>query len=152
MKTSVIQDFFSGTCDAEALARDLAGCVVRTSHDVCTQYIEDDASGVIAVNTGDLLKMCDAFSSRHLNAAMIEQVAFALMASDHFDWDHDTAEGKQVAEVVDWWDSPEINYPLTDSTMAKFRHYLQTGEDLFTQVDLVQPPTQAKPNMARTKK
>jgi hypothetical protein len=42
---------------------------------------------------------------------------------------------EQFAHVEDW-STPEINYALNRTTVAKFRHRLLTGEDTFTRADL----------------
>ena len=136
MKTSVLRSFFEGTCDARTLAKDLEGGVTRTSYDVISQYIDDDLDGDLPVTTTHLELICDAFTKGDLTAQMIQQIAFAMEACDRCDWDCITSDGVRVAEVIGWWDSPEINYPITDATMTKFRHYLSTGEDLFTREDL----------------
>jgi hypothetical protein len=136
MKTSILRSFLDGTCDARTLAEDLEGGVTRTSYDVISQCIDDDLDGESPVTAAHLVVICDAFTNGDLTAQMIEQIAFSMMASDSFDWDCNTSDGVRVAEVICWWDSPEINYPITDGTMTKFRHYLSTGEDLFTREDL----------------
>ena len=146
MKTSVLRSFIDGACDSQALARDLEGSVERTSHDVISHYIDDDLDGDSPVTAANLVTICDAFTKGDLTAQMIQQIAFAMMASDSFEWDSDTPDGRRVAEVIGWWDSPEIHYPITDSTMVKFRHYLCTGEDLFTREDLAPDPSRKRPS------
>ncbi len=136
MKTSLLRSFFDGTCDARTLAEDLEGEITRTSYDVISQCIDDDLNGESPVTTAHLVVICDAFTNGDLTAQMIEQIAFAMMAGDCFAWNCNTSDGVRVAEVIGWWDSPEINYPITDATITKFRHYLSTGEDLFTREDL----------------
>lgn len=108
----------------------------RTSYDVISHYIDDDLEVDSPVTAANLVAICDAFAKGELTGQMIQQIAFAMMASDYFEWDSDTPDGERVAEVIGRWDSPEINYPITDSTMVKLRHYLCTGEDLFTRGDL----------------
>ncbi|MGJ8698092.1 MAG: hypothetical protein ACSHYF_17365 [Verrucomicrobiaceae bacterium] len=136
MKTSVLRSFIDGTSDSRALVKDLEGGVERTSYDVISHYIDDDLEVESPVTTANLVAICDAFANGELTGQMIQQIAFAMMASDYFEWDRDTPAGERVAEVIGRWDTPEINYPITDSTMVKFRHYLCTGEDLFTREDL----------------
>lgn len=141
MKTSVVRSFIAGTCDSRTLARDLEGSVDRTSHDVISHYIDDDLDGDSPVTAANLVTICDAFTNGDLTAQMIQQIAFAMMASDYFEWDCDTPDGERVAEVIGRWDSPEINYPITESTITKFRHYLCTGQDQFTREDLAPDPS-----------
>ncbi|QQL44051.1 hypothetical protein [Sulfuriroseicoccus oceanibius] len=138
---SVLRSFFDGMCDAPNLVKDLEGGVERTSHDVVSHYI-DDLDTNFPVTTEHLMMICDAFTTGDLTAQMIQQIAFAMMADDYLEWNNETSDGQRVAEVIGWWDSPEINYPITESTITKFRHYLCTGENQFTREDLA-------PNLSR---
>ncbi len=136
MRTSILRSFIDGTCDVQTLADDLEGSVARTSLDIISHYIDDDLEADTPVAAAHLVTICDAFARGELTPQMIQQIGFAMMASDYFGWDSNKRDGERVAAVIDWWDSPEINYPITDWSIPKFRHYLCTGEDLFTSEDL----------------
>ena len=136
MKTSVLKAFFEGICDSRALVKDVEGTATQTSLDVSTYRIEDDFSGNFPVEPEHLLKLCDAFLAGDLTAQLVEDIAFGLITSDNFDWDSETEGGARVAEVLHNWDSAAINYPITGTTIEKFRRYLLTGEYTFVRDDL----------------
>lgn len=134
MRESVLRDYFLGVVDESHLTGDLAGSVVTTSYDVITHHVSDDLVGQFEVNSNHLIGLCDAFLEGKLKAEDLELIGFALEASEHFLWDK--TEDSPVAETVHAWASPEINYPLTAATIAKFKHLLLTGETLFTKCDV----------------
>ena len=136
MRTSVLKAFFEGNCDSSTLVKDVEGAVTQTSLDVFTFRIEDDFSDNFTVDPEHLLKLCDAFLAGDVTAQLIEDIAFGLIASDNFDWDSETERGARVAEVLNNWDSPAINYPITSTSIKKFRRYLLTGENTFARDDL----------------
>ena len=143
MRESVLRDYFLGIVDELRLSEDLAGSAVKTSYDVITHYITDDFAGDFEVKTNHLIRLCDAFLTGKLKAEHLELIGFALEASDHFLWDNDSdeVEDSPVAETIHAWASPEINYPLTNEIISKFKHLLLTGESIFTREDV---PKQAK--------
>ena len=136
MKISVLTEFFRGNCDAGILAKDLEGGVVQTSYDVVSHQIDEDVIDDFLITTDHLVKICDVFTDEFIDADMVQQLAFAMMCSDCFEWDNDTPDGERVAEVIGMWDSPEINYQITSLTIQKFRHYLLSGEKTFSRDDL----------------
>ena len=150
MRESVLRDYFLGVVDAVGLREDLADSVVRTSHDVLTHYITDDIGADFEINASHLISLCDAFLIGTLTGDHLELIGFALEVSEHFVWDDENfdAEESPVAETVHAWASPEINYPLTNEIITKFKHLLSTGESLFTREDV---PKQAKKRVVSPK-
>jgi hypothetical protein len=140
MREKALRDFFDGKIGVAALRRDLDGTVTRTSHRVFT-YRVVDMEGEFMVSTAHLTALCDAVLMSELPPQDLSVIAFALEASDQFQWDFDSPEGERIGETVADWSSPEINYPLTLGTVAKFRHRLVTGEDTFTSADLSKQQT-----------
>jgi hypothetical protein len=136
MTTSVLQAFLRGEVDEAALSSDLRGTSERIDESTVTHKMEDDCITPLAVQPEHLAKVCDAFISDSLSASIVEDIGFALMASDAFEWDSGTPEGAIVARVSDCWCSPEIEYRITPETMIKFRSLLLTGEDHFDANDL----------------
>ena len=135
MHEAILRDFFVGAATVEALRHDLAGAVVQTSSDVFSQHVVP-AKGEFEVTSRHLIRLCDAVLEDGLPAQDLETVAFCLIASDFFHWDSDTPDGCRVSETLFDWDSPEINYPLTKATVAKFRSRLVDGRDTFTRADV----------------
>ena len=141
MKSCVLKSFFEGACDAVALAEDLHGTTVQTSTNVFTHRMDDDLAEEFPVEPEHLVKICDAFLDGDLTKRMIEDIGFGMIASERFDWDSGNSGGERVAGVLDSWCSPEIDYPICELTIKKFRHYLTTGEDTFTREDFNNQPT-----------
>jgi hypothetical protein len=136
MNCSVLKAYFEGNCDSLTLVKDVEGTVTQTALDTFTYRIEDDLSDSFTVKPEHLLKLCDAFLAGDVTAQSVEDIAFGLIAAENFDWDSEAEQGARVADVLHNWDSPEINYPITITTMEKFRRYLLTGENTFARDDL----------------
>jgi hypothetical protein len=66
-----------------------------------------------------LVSLCDAFIEKELSPDDLNTVAFALLASDTFDWDDDI-----TSEVLSDWSAPEINYELNAETINMHRTWL----------------------------
>jgi hypothetical protein len=140
-----LRDYFLGDVGISALRADLKGAVTRTSHDVHRQTITD-MEAAFSLSSTHLVSLCDAVLADQLPPSDLSVIAFCLVASEHFQWDADTPEGRLVEEMLYEWDSPEINYPLNLQTVAKFRRRLLTREDTFTRADI--PKQQRKPRNA----
>jgi hypothetical protein len=140
MKTTVLRAFFDGACDSKSLARDLEGTTIQTSADTFTHKMDEDVSDVFLIEPRHLVRVCDAFEAGDLSDQMVEEIGFALMVSDYFDWDSSAPDGVRVAATADNWCSREINYKINPRTMMKFRHYLLTGIDQFDSDDLSDLP------------
>ena len=80
--------------------------------------------------------LIDATMNGSLSLNALDAVCFAIEASDTFEWDTDTHDGDRVARGLFLLSSPEVNYPLTSSVLAKIRRYVLTGEETFTREDL----------------
>lgn len=71
------------------------------------------------------LRLCDAVLDGSLEPKHLETIAFTLIASDWIEW-HD--EDAVLANVLFDWDAPEINYPLTEDNVRRFRRWLAREE------------------------
>ncbi|MDB4908366.1 MAG: hypothetical protein JWO05_3150 [Gemmatimonadetes bacterium] len=87
------------------------------------------------VDPGHLIKLVDAVQAGALDLDALDTICFCLEASGNFTWDADTPDGERVANGLFWLGSPEVNYALTESVMAKIRDYLVTGRESFTDDD-----------------
>ena len=130
MHESVLRDYFEGRADSAALRADLSGAVAVTGPHSSSQRIVDMATD-FELRPEHLVRLCDAVLAGELEPADLETIGFCLVASDHFIWDGDVSPGDVVAETVHDWSAPEVNYPLTQDTVRKFRERLLTGKDLF---------------------
>lgn len=134
MREDLLRDYFAGSATAAELSQDLEGSIVSTGSQVRRHPIVD-MQGQFQVRSEHLVRLCDDVLAGHIEPRKLEPIAFCLAASDAFWWDGDTPDGERVAEAVSDWSSPEINFPLTSTTVAKFRHRLLTGENPFTRAD-----------------
>lgn len=134
MRENLLRDYFTGTASAAELSRDLERSLVQTSATV-TRHPIVDMVGEFEVRPEHLVRLCDAVLAGHIEPWKLEPIGFCLIASDTFWWDGDTPDGERVAAAAYDWSSPEINYPLTPGTVAKFRHRLLTDETTFTRAD-----------------
>jgi len=122
MKEAVLRDFFAGMASAEQLARDVRGAIKRVSAVESYQLIED-MDTQWTVTRPMLVALCDAILEHKLTPDSLHQIGFALIASDHFEWEDDL-----IASVVSDWSCPEINYALTSENVARFRKWLLEEE------------------------
>jgi hypothetical protein len=135
MHEAILRDFLLGKADVSALRHDLEGTVSRTGHDVFTHRVID-MEGEFTLSIAHLVALCDAVLVGDLPPQDLSVIAFAIEASDRFQWDYESRSGDLIRETLADWSCPEINYPLTLGTVAKFRRRLVTGEDTFTRADI----------------
>ena len=139
MQAQVLRGFFLGTTPAETLAADIANAMQRTGADSYRLRMQD-LEGDFQVTGAHLVQLCDAALSGLLPETALTDLAFAMIASDHFHWSTDSTDGARVSGTLYDWSMPEVSFPLNASTIAKYRHRLLTGEDTFTPEDgLIHP-------------
>ena len=90
-----------------------------------------DMAGEFILQSSHLIKVCDAFLSGHLRPNDLRAIGFCLIASDAFECDAGTSDGERVTRVTNYRSSPEINFPINADNVAKWRDYLETGNDVF---------------------
>ncbi|HZR66415.1 MAG TPA: hypothetical protein VFA85_14815 [Terriglobales bacterium] len=125
MREEILKKFFLGEVSATELAADLSGSTKRLTKIVSNISIED-MEGQFVVTRPMLVLLCDAVLSGSLRAEELRTIGFALEASDHFEWDGDTDE--ITANVIADWACPEVNYPLTQENIRRFRTWLTNVE------------------------
>ena len=119
MREITLKRFFLDEVNADVLAEDVCGSVARLDAVASSVQIED-MQEPFQLQREHVIRLSDAASSRTLPPESLSAIAFALMASDAFWWDDYV-----IAEVVADWSCPEINYPLTDETLAMHRNWLE---------------------------
>jgi hypothetical protein len=117
MREEELRRYFLGEGSVGELAQDLRGSV--TSTDLCSTIRIADMQGSHGLIRHHVLMLCDAFLERALTPEDISAIAFALLASDHFEWDDDV-----ISEVLADWSAPEINFELNDETIKMHRGWL----------------------------
>jgi hypothetical protein len=118
MRESVLRGFISGEVAINDLVRDLRGSVTQVSSIESAVEIEDMPESFLLARQ-HVMMLCDAALSKTLTSEDLTTVAFALMASDHFEW-----EDEILSEVLSDWSCPEVNFPLDESTLRMHRSWL----------------------------
>jgi hypothetical protein len=132
VREHILRAFFEGHATAEALAADAATSTSASGSRGGTTTVQhriDPLDAEFEVEPWHLRRLVEAASRGEVTPAELAAVSFTLVASDHFTWNTDTANGQRVADAVFWLGSPEINYPLNSETLKKIEHYLVTGVD-----------------------
>ena len=141
MRAETLRRFFAGEATAGELATELQGTWTLLPTGArrfsCTEL--DDA---FLVKPGHLVRVCDAVLAGQLAPALLESLGACLVGTtESWTWDEEDDIAVRVAYA---WDTPAINYKLTMSTTAKYRHWLLTGENIFGPED-VHPMPGASP-------
>lgn len=139
MKEIVIQHFFEGHATAEELEADAKGAFDRRTDSAGTVFSQLRAVTMnhdFPVTSRHIVKLVEAVQAQEVSLDALDAICFCIEASDHFTWDSDTTDGDRVAHSLFLLGTPEVNYPLTQSVLAKIHHYLLTGEERFTRDDL----------------
>lgn len=123
MREDTLRRFFVGDVGIDRVAEDVSDAVTRLDHVKLTIAIED-MEEMFPLTREHVALLCDAKLSNALNSEALSAVAFALIASDHFEWDDDV-----ISEVLQDWSCPEINPPLNDSTLRMHRDWLSGVAD-----------------------
>jgi hypothetical protein len=115
MQEEELRRYFLSERSVSELAQDLHGSLVRVD-DVGSTVRITDMQGSFSLTRLHLVMLCDAFLEQALTPEALNTVAFALMASDAFEWDDDI-----TSEVLSDWSAPEINFELNNETINMWR-------------------------------
>jgi len=118
MREEQLRQYFLGKVSANELAEDVYGSVVQVDDVISTVQITDMRDSFLLIRP-HIVRLCDDFLNRALSPEALNTVAFALMASDTFEWDDDV-----ISEVLSDWSAPEINYELNGETISMHRQWL----------------------------
>ncbi|MBI3670301.1 MAG: hypothetical protein HY237_11030 [Acidobacteria bacterium] len=123
MNESTLRDFFLGKVPASVLAEEVANAAEQLDEIRQNIYIRDMESDFL-ISREMLVSLCDAVLAEQLPEAALQTIAFALMASDRFDWEEDDL----LTDVLWDWSAPEINYPLTPVNIERCKRWLLGSE------------------------
>jgi hypothetical protein len=118
MKEDTIRSFVSGETSANQLSEEVARSITRFDAVSCNVTIEDMQQD-FCLTRAHVLSLCDAGIAGELNQEAMSTIAFALLASDHFEWDDGV-----ISEALYDWSAPEINLPLEPDTLKMHRNWL----------------------------
>lgn len=123
MREEELRQYFLGRRSASELSEDISGSVVQIDRVHSTVQIVDMREP-FSLTRQHLISLCDAFIKGTLSPDALNTVAFALLASDTFEWDDDV-----TSEVLSDWSAPEINYELNTETINMHRAWLLGAAD-----------------------
>lgn len=135
MREEVLKQFFLGEIQDAQLQEDVQNSV-RQLDDIVSEIQIKDMQGAFQVEREHLVALCDAVARGSLQPDALMPIGFALDASDSFEWHDDL-----MSEVIADWSCPELNYPLTTSTVETFKRWL-SGEEPYPErptLDRTQP-------------
>jgi len=138
MRELVLKRFISGEVAVGAFLGDLRGAVTRLDSIESTIEIEDMQES-FPLSRHHLVMLCDAALSKTFSPDDLTTIAFALMASDRFEWDDEI-----VSEVLSDWACPEVNFDINASTLVMHRSWL-TGDA----IPPSRPAVSATPDLGR---
>src|SRR4051812_38856197 len=118
MREDLLKRYFMSEVQLADLVEDLRNSVTHLEPMVSKITIEDMQNSFL-FSRQHLIMLCDAFLSARLTSEALNTIAFALMASDHFEWNDE-----KMSEVISDWSAPEINFPLTEETIKMHRSWL----------------------------
>lgn len=143
LNESTLRDFFLGKIGAPTLAAQAARAVERIDDIRRNVYIRDMDTD-FELTPEMAVSLCDAVLAGELQPDHLKTIAFALMVSDHFTWDGDAQP--VLAETIEDWAAPEINYRLTPENMARFKRWLLRIE---SPPEKREPPSDARREAVR---
>lgn len=122
LNEKTIAAFLAGTLEPQALDREVRSAVERVD-DIRTRVFVRGMSTPLVVSVPMAVSLCDAAIDQRIAPESLRVLAFAVVASDRFEWNDEV-----VAEVLHDWSAPEINYPLTPENLRRFRMWLLREE------------------------
>jgi hypothetical protein len=123
MREEELRRFFVGEASVSQLAEDIRGSVIKVD-DPTSEIRIADMRGSFSLQRDHMIKLCEAFLDRALTPEALNAVAFALLASDAFEWDDEV-----TSEVLSDWSAPAVNFELNDVTLNMHRDWLlDTGK------------------------
>lgn len=126
-QTAILRAFFDGELSGASLGEELQkSAVLESSHEDSAAV--NDPGELFVVTAANLIALCNSALKGEIHPSQLETVASILISSEKFIWNLGNTSKDPVNEVIHWWDTPDINYPLTEDTVRRFRRYLRTGE------------------------
>jgi hypothetical protein len=127
MNERKLKEYFENLVTVDQLALDIKDSRKKTGYDVDSIYVDTISTGEFEVKKEHLIKLCNDTLNGKLSPSDINSLAFALIASDFFNWDNETPDGKIISEIIFDWDNPDIGFDLTFKNIELWKEYLLTG-------------------------
>ncbi len=128
MKEQKLKDYFESKLTADQLAHELKDSQQKTGYDTTIVDIDNINEGKFEINQEHLIKLLDDTISNKIKPIDLNTIGFALMTSEYFYWNNETALGERISNVIFELDNPDIGYDLTIKNFQLWKEYLLTGE------------------------
>lgn len=133
MHESVLRDYFLGRADAHALQTDLKNSrrqfwLGRTlvTQVVVVSDLPNDSNARTVIQPQYLVRLCDEVLAGNLRPSDLELIAFVLLDFMSFEPSPDATT--IIIAILDCWNTPSANYPLTRRNVRKFRDWVLSGK------------------------
>jgi hypothetical protein len=118
MREEELRRYFMGEASVNQLVKDISGSVVKMD-DLRSEIRIADMHGSFSLQRDHVIRLCETFLDGALTPEALNTVAFALQASDAFEW-----EDEVISEVLSDWSAPEVNFELNAETLNMHRDWL----------------------------
>lgn len=132
MTELAIREYWEGNLSLEDFAEQLSHCRVTSEEDSTHILVEmaDSDKPEFIVTREHLVTLCDdVVRKKNLRQEDLNTIAYVLILSAHYSWYGNTEDGEIVATTIFDWDSPEINFPLSNANIKRWKTYLITGKN-----------------------
>lgn len=126
MRESLLKQYFEGEVSAQSL-KVFLDTIIRKNELKREHNLICDLKDDYTVKLEHLIALCNDYLNKTLDAEDISGIAFFLQGSDHFDWDNRTEDGAVIADVLDDWCTPEIDYPINPRNIKMVKRGLYEG-------------------------
>ena len=89
-------------------------------------------SRITKISRNDLIKKCDEFLNGKINAESFEIYASKIITEENTEWENDDV----IEDIINQWDSPELNFSITIKNIELWKHQLKTNEDLLAKYNI----------------
>ncbi|MCB0481442.1 MAG: hypothetical protein KDC83_08405 [Flavobacteriales bacterium] len=125
-----LKEYWEGSLSIKELVPLLRACRVLgkdSKVEFKVQMVDSDAPP-LEVTSKHLITLCKAALDGWLKPDDLNTISFILLFSEHYHWNGNSNDGELVSTTVFDWDAPEVNFPLTNGNIKRWKSYLETGE------------------------
>lgn len=125
MKETILKEFFEEKVNDHVLVSDLMH--TSSTVDDVTHFWIEDMHTVFRVSPSHLVRLCDSALTGNLQLRHLRVIGFCLQASETFEWDENTEEGRKVADMVSVIASQESINELNKKDILMLKELLLSG-------------------------
>jgi len=124
MKEIVFKHYFEGKLEPESLTKALLKCV-KYRRFISFKLRQKKFSKDFTLNKAMLAKLCEDCINERIDISTAETIAFTLLGSKHIKW-----TDNRINFLVFNWVASEINYPLTNKNLKKFKRLIESRKHI----------------------